>query len=152
MAGFRAKATFDTQAACESKITRTGRLTMCSRGRARDWIRRRRSYLIIQVEHQLGLELVVHLLVVEQVDVEVFVHEQQQNDFDELDVLGQVDVHSYLHLAGPEQSASRERTRRARMQLQGAHLADSPFLPWYLFFSLEMYKVYVKWMPLFALT
>ena len=141
MAGFRAKATFDTQAACESKITRTGRLTMCSRGRARDGIRRRRSYLAIQVEHRLGLEFVVHLLVVEQVDVEVFVHEQQQNEFDELDVLGQVDVHSYLHLAGPEQSASRERTQRARTQGQECRERT---LPTHHFFSLSFYISYIR--------
>ena len=69
---------------------------------------------------------------VEQVVVEVFVHEQQHNDFDELDVLGRVDVRDYLPLAGPEQNASRGRTQRTRTQgqgcSQGAHLANSPFI------------------------
>ena len=91
---------------------------MHSRGRARDGIRRRLSFLATQVEHRLSLEFVVHLLVVDQVVVEVVVHEQQPSEFDELDVLGRVAARGFLHLAGPEQSASSERTQRARTQGQ----------------------------------
>jgi hypothetical protein len=64
--------------------------------------------------------------VVEQVVVEVFVHEEQHNYFDELDVLGRVDVCDCLLLAGPEQNASRGRTQRARTQGQGCRERTLP--------------------------